>query len=639
MKRTIGIFAHVDAGKTTFSEQLLYNNGAMRQRGRVDDKNTALDTDDIEKERGITVFSGTSYFEYSGNTYYIIDTPGHSDFFPEARRTMPVIDAAVLLISASDLVQAHTELIWNRLKAYNIPTAIFINKSDLAQLSAEDMTAQIADRLSDDICLYNSEEFYEKLAEADEDYMEKYLSASYTDADTQKVLSKAFAKRDIFPLMYGSALKNHGIDEFMDMLSIAADEAADSKDGKCVAKVYKIVNDKSGNRIAFLKLISGKIKPKDKISFGETLETVNELRFYKGSRYELKPYAEAGDICAVTGLRTARPGDIIGDEYIPSEEKDISVLLSRLSANDETNISALLSAAKTLEDEEPSLRVIYNKDTAEIQLSTMGKIQLEILKAQFKSRFDIDAEFGKCEVIYKESILLPVCGYGHFEPLKHYAEVHLELIPKERGSGLSFSSKCHTDRLPESKQNLIEQYALDIEHKGILTCSPLTDIEIVLIAGAVHEKHTHGGDLMEASCRAIRQGLEYAKNILLEPYYDFSISVPTDYIGRLMTELSSKSAEYNPPETKGDVVTVKGRIPVSTAYEYFDELILSAKGRAQISASFGGYDICHNTDEVIAKIAYDKDSDRIHSSDSIFCSHGSGYPVPWYEAKSHMHIK
>lgn len=639
MKRTIGIFAHVDAGKTTFSEQLLFNNGAMRQRGRVDDKNTVLDTDDIEKERGITVFSGTSYFEYSDDTYYIIDTPGHSDFFPEARRTMPVIDAAVLLISASDLVQAHTELIWNRLKAYNIPTMIFLNKSDLAHLSIDDMTGEIARRLSEDICLFGSLEFYEKLAETDEKYMEKYLSSENTGEDTKRALASAFGQRKIFPLVYGSALKNEGMDEFNALLGMAMSYTENIDKGKSLAKVYKIVNDKNGNRIAFLRIISGILKPKDKIDFDGFTETVNEIRFYKGSRYELRPFAKAGDVCAVTGLRTARAGDIIGDEYIPSAEDDVSVLLSRLYANDGTNISALLAAAKVFEDEEPSLKVLYNNDTSEIQISTTGKIQLEILKAQFKSRFGIDVAFGKCEVHYKETIGKAVRGYGHFEPLKHYAEVHLELIPKERNSGLGFSSVCHTDKLPKDKQNLIEQYALGYEHRGILTCSLLTDVEIVLIAGAVHEKHTHGGDLMEATCRAVRQGLEYAENILLEPWYDFSISVPNDYVGRLMTELTARSADYTPPQTFVDIVTVKGRIPVGEAYEYFDELILYTKGRAQISASFGGYDVCHNSDEVIRRISYDKDSDRNHSSDSIFCSHGSGYPVPWYEAKEHMHIK
>lgn len=639
MKKTIGIFAHVDAGKTTFSEQLLFNNGSVRQRGRVDDKNTVMDTDEIEKERGITVFSGTSYFEYGNNKYYIIDTPGHADFFPEARRTMPVIDCAIVLVSASDSVQSHTQLIWNKLKKYNIPTVLFINKIDMEGVDTAKVLRDMKAQLSSDVCLYNSDEMLEALAEYDDEFMEKYLNSDFNSDDVIMSALVALKNRNIFPVFMGAALKNQGIDEFLKHFDSLTDFVQYDASKSLKAKVYKIINDKSGNRISFLKVMSGVLNVKDKLTIGELTETVNELRFYKGNRYENYLKAEAGDICAVTGLKNTHPGDIIGEEYFSCTDEDVSVLLTKVSANDDTHISKLLEALKIVEDEEPTLKVIYNNDTGEIQLTTMGKIQLEILKSQLLARFNIDAEFEKCSVLYKETIAKPVRGCGHFEPLKHYAEVHVDLRPSARNSGISFISECPTDVLTKDKQNLIEQYSLEGDHRGILTCSPLTDVEIVLKIGAVHEKHTHGGDLREALMRAVRHGLEYAENILLEPWYSYVVSVPTDFIGKLMTDLAAMSASYSSPETTGDRVIVKGRIPVAEAFYYFDELILFTKGKAQINAVFSGYDVCHNADEVIAKIAYDKDGDRINSSDSIFCSHGSGYIVPWYEARDKMHKK
>lgn len=639
MKKTIGIFAHVDAGKTTFSEQLLFNNGSVRKRGRVDDKNTALDTDDIEKERGITVFSGTSSFEYGNSTYYIIDTPGHSDFFPEARRTMPVIDFGIILVSATDSVQSNTELIWNRLKKYNIPTIFFINKTDAVGADTDTVITDLKTRLSQDICVFNSDDMAEKLSDCDEEFMEKYLGGTNDINDLYLSCSSLLKERKIFPLFYGSALKNDGIDDFMRHFDAISNFLCHNDSGICKAKVYKIVNDKDNNRISFLKIISGVLRVKDKINFKDATETINELRFYKGNRFELKKEAHAGDICAVTGLRSTHPGDIIGSEYIPSEETDVSVLQTSIKATPDVPLSKLLEVMKILEDEEPTLRVCVNNGTGEIELYATGKIQLEILKSQLLSRFNIDAKFSKCSVLYKETLDAAVRGCGHFEPLKHYAEVHIEIRPAKRNSGLSFKSECSTDKLTKDKQNQLQQYAVQCDHRGILTCSPLTDVEIVLLAGAVHEKHTHGGDLREALQRAVRHGLEYGKNILLEPWYEYSISVPAQFTGKLMTDLGLMSATYSAPETKGDMVTVKGVIPVSEAFEYFDELILFTKGKAQINASFCGYDTCHNPDEVINAIAYDKDSDRVNSSDSIFCSHGSGYIIPWYEAKDHMHIK
>ncbi len=638
MKKTIGIFAHVDAGKTTFSEALLFNNGSIRQRGRVDDKNTALDTDDIEKQRGITVFSGTSFFEYNNSTYYIIDTPGHSDFFPEARRTMPVIDYAVILISAADSVRGHTALIWNRLRSYNIPTVFFINKTDMDGVDTERVLEDMKLQLSQKVCMYNSETMYELTAESSEEFMEKYLDGTYTNDDAATAAVQAFHREEIFPVFCGSALKNDGIDEFMKYFDILTNVDSNISEAPCSARVYKILNDKSGNRVAFLRLISGTLNVKQKIAIGDNVETVNELRFYRGSRYELKDSASAGDICAVTGLKSVSPGDVIGHEYKKNTEADVSVLRTGVNAPD-VHVSALLDALKTIEDEEPTLRVEYDSHTSEVQICTMGKIQLEILQAQLLSRFGINAGFDKCSVLYKETVAEPIMGYGHFEPLKHYAEVHVELRPGQRNTGISFLSELSCDKLPKDKQNLIEQYSLEGDHRGILTCSPLTDVQIVLKAGAVHEKHTHGGDLKEALERAVRQALEYARNILLEPWYAYSISVPAEYIGKLMTDLCTMSATYESPETLGDRTYVRGLIPVAEAFEYFDELILFTKGKAQINATLSGYDVCHNADRVIEQIAYDKDSDRVHSSDSVFCSHGSGYIVPWHEAKGKMHIK
>ncbi len=637
MKKTIGIFAHVDAGKTTFSEQLLFNNGSVRQRGRVDDKNTVMDTDEIEKQRGITVFSGTSYFEYGDNKYYIIDTPGHTDFFPEARRTMPVIDCAVILISASDSVQSHTELIWNRLKKYDVPAVFFINKTDLDGINIDKVLSDMKTMLSENICLYGSDEMAELIADSNDEFMEKYLNGDFDDGDVIKYASKAVKNRGFFPVFTGTALKNEGIDGFMRIFDRLTDFICFDILKPLRAKVYKVVNDKGGNRISFSKIISGTLNVKDKLLTGDCAETVNELRIYKGSRYETVRFAEAGDICAIAGLKNVHPGDIIGEEFIPCSEEDVSVLLTKVTADEKTPVTKLLEAVKTIEDEEPALKVIYNNGTGEIQLATMGAIQLEILKSQLLLRFGIEADFEKCSVLYKETIKKPTLGCGHFEPLKHYAEVHVELRPAERNSGITFKSECPLDVLTKDKQNLIGQYCLEGDHRGILTCSPLTDVEIVLKIGAVHEKHTHGGDLREALMRAVRHGLEYGENILLEPWYEYSISVPTEFLGRLMTDLGTMNASCSSPETVGERTIVKGHIPVAKAFYYFDELILFTKGKAQINALFSGYDICHNSKEVIDKIAYDKDSDRVNSSDSIFCSHGSGYVVPWYEARSKMH--
>lgn len=643
MKKTIGILAHVDAGKTTFSEQLLFNTGRIRRAGRVDDKNTILDADAIERQRGITIFSDTANFDYNDSEYYIVDTPGHIDFTAETERALCVLDYAILLLSSVEGIQGHTETLWNMLKKHNIPVVFFINKTDRMGADAERVFEDIKRTFTENAVMYGSDDMIEKTAEKDDNLLEMYLSDNYNEQRWLDVQINLIKKRELFPCFFGSALNNEGIKEFLDGIDKLTKTSYDSS-ADFSARVYKIRYDNNGNRLTFMKIECGRLKVKTKLEFtdknGEQIfESINEMRKYSGSGFEPIHEAKAGEICAVTGLSQTKPGQVIGSSENIWKSDTVPMLVSKVFCDDAVAPVELVSKLRILEDEEPLLGVEWNSELQEIHIHVMGTIQLEVLQSVFLERFGINIHFGKCEVLYLETINNAVIGCGHFEPLKHYAEVHFKLEPLERGRGIQFESACSFDVLDRNWQNLIYTHIFEKEHRGVLTCSPITDIKITLLIGRTHLKHTHGGDLREASYRAIRQGLKKAECILLEPVYKFKITVPADYFGRVVTDIKRMSGEFGDPIMDEKSVTLSGILPVSEAMEYPKELISFTKGQGRITMMFGGYVNCHNTNEVIERIGYDAENDRENSADSIFCSHGSGYTVKWNEADGHMHCE
>ncbi|MEA5095009.1 MAG: translation factor GTPase family protein [Sedimentibacter saalensis] len=652
MKKTIGIFAHVDAGKTTFTEQLLYNTGSIRNLGRVDHKTSSMDTNEIEQNRGITIFADQGVFQYNNDTYYIIDTPGHMDFSAETERSMSALDYAILIISGSSGVQAHTTTLFKLLSSYNIPVFIFINKCDIESFNLQAITDDVKNKLTGDILYLNSaddiinQQTAEFAADRDEDFLESYLQDDYSAEDLLETVINIIKKRLCFPLMTGSALKGIGIQNFLDVFSsLSKTEYEEKEDNYFIGKVYKIRHDEKGMRLTFIKALSGKLRIKDEFTFikGEasSSEKVNEIRVYNGKKFENKNEILAGDVFAVVGLKSPICGTVIvsGETTIDgvSNFHLTAALKSKVNILDKTDVTILMEKLHILESEDPMLSVAFIKETENILISVMGKIQLEILEQVIKSRFGISVSFEKPQVEYKETIKSAVTGYGHFEPLRHYAEVKLTLEPTSRGSGLTYESQCHVDNLILNYQNTIENHVFEKVHKGILTGSPITDIKVVLRDGRAHIKHTVGGDFREATYRAIRQGLEKAESILLEPFYSFEIYAEETYMGRIMSDIQKLRGICEAPVLNCGNVYIKGRGPVESFMDYSVELISFTKGTGSISLMYDGYDVCENANDVILRIGYDKERDVENTSTSVFCAKGTSFTVPWYESEKYMH--
>lgn len=645
MNKSIGIFAHVDAGKTTFSEQLLFHSKSIRTRGRVDHKGAFLDSHKIEKERGITVFSDIGIFDYKDSKYFLIDTPGHIDFSPEMERAISVLDYAIVIVSAVEGVQGHTETVWKLLRKHHIPTFIFINKIDRVGARILEVIQELRRSLSKDITLFQSsnlnelrDEEAEFIAERDEELMELYFEEGYDSKTWKETLRTLIREEKIFICNKGSALEDEGVVEFMEIFHELTRTDYDSAD-KLTARVFKVKYDDKGNRVTFLKLLSGSLKVKDEIYYdvGEekVQEKVNEIRRYNGTKYQVCDEALAGEIIGVVGLIGLKAGMGIG---VKGEIYDmIPTLRAKVMFEEGLNPREVLKCFKILESEEASLNVTWSEEFQEIYISIMGKIQIEVLKEILLDRFNIKVEFGIPEILYKETMKGQVEGFGHFEPLRHYAEVHLKLEEGPRGSGITFENKCHNDFLTPGNQNLIRTHVFEREHKGILTGSTITDLKITLITGRAHNKHTEGGDFREATKRAIRQGFEKAEKVLLEPFYKFRMDVDLSLLGRVMSDIQKMSGTFNEPETFGNRVVIHGKGPVAEFMNYPLEFQAFTKGKGTLSMVFSGYEECHNAAEVIEKIGYKKDADPEYTSSSIFCAKGVGFSVPWDEAEGYMH--
>jgi len=646
MKKTIGILAHVDAGKTTFSEQVLYHTNSIRNRGRVDHKNSFLDIHNIERERGITIFSDQAIFEIGESTYYLIDTPGHMDFSSEMERALSILDYAILIISGVEGIQGHTETIWSLLRKYNVPTFFFINKLDRTGASLEKIIEEIRENLTSDLCYISKlndldDELIEFISERDDILLERYFNGDYNEKDWIISLKSLIKEGKIFPCLSGSALQDEGIDKFLS----AFNELTISnynEESNFSGRVYKIKYDENGTRLTFIKALNGSLKVRDEVSYGkenEIIEKVSSIRLYNGSKFSTIDKVVAGDVFAVTGLTRAKAGEGLGLLKDDINFNMVPTLMSKVIFDKSNNIKDVLRYFRILESEDPALNVIWNEVLQEIQVSIMGKIQLEVLKEVVNERFNLKIDFGPCEIMYKETIGNVTYGYGHFEPLKHYAEVHLKLESNNRGEGITFENKCHADDLTTGNQNLIKTHIFERNHHGLLTGSPITDIKFTLLTGRAHNKHTEGGDFREATFRAIRQGLEKTENILLEPYYKFKIDVELDYMGRIISDIQKLNGSFNPPDTRLNKVTITGRGPVSTFMDYSSEILTFTKGKGSINLIFDGYDVCHNTEEVIERLAYNKNADIEYSSSSVFCSKGQGVVVPWDKVEEYIHCE
>lgn len=636
----IGILAHVDSGKTTLSEGLLYTSGAIRRLGRVDHRDAFLDTDEIERDRGITIFSKEAVFEYQDTSFTLLDTPGHVDFSTEAERTLSVLDYAILVISGTDGVQNHTETLWRLLERYNVPTFIFVNKTDL-NVDRNGVMEELKYRLCDGCIDFGADrgdaDFLDALAMCDENIMNSFLSDGSVKTED---IRNAIAKRNVFPCFFGSALKLDGVKEFLYGLNLYTRRLI--YDDNFGARVFKISEDADGTRLTHMKITGGKLRVKEQLTGNKKTEwtdKVNQIRIYSGTKFTAVDEAEAGVVCAVTGLTKTYAGEGIGNMPDAKEAVLESVLTYRIDLPPEIDVTTALASLRQLEVEDPQLKIIYSEQLREIHTQVMGEVQLEVLERIIQERFGFKVTFSHGSIAYKETISTPAEGVGHYEPLRHYAEVHLLLEPAERGSGMQFVSDCPQDELDRNWQRLILTHLKEKQHIGVLTGSPITDIKITLVAGRAHQKHTEGGDFRQATYRAVRHGLKMAESILLEPYYEFHLEIPTECVGRAMTDIGQMGGEFNSPETVGEMTRISGNAPVSTMRDYSKEVIGYTRGRGRLNCILSGYDICHNADEVIAETGYDFDTDLENPADSVFCSHGAGFTVKWNEVYDHMHVE
>lgn len=632
----LGIFAQVDAGKTTLSEALLYKTGALRTLGRVDRGDAHLDTHELERARGITIFSKQARFETERLAVTLLDTPGHADFAPEAERVMPVIDCALLLVSGTDGVQGHTLTLWRLLQHYGVPVVLFFNKMDLPGADRAALLADARTALSDRCAALDDAE---SVALSSEALLEHFLNTGALD---DALAADAVAKRELFPCLFGSARQLDGIDELLRALERLAPVPV--YPAELSARVYQIAHDPQGNRLTFLKVTGGTLAVRSAVRChrpdGEPLEAkVTQLRLYSGAEFEAVQQVPAGDVCAVLGLSGLLAGDTLGDAA-PDRGAALEPVMSyciRLPADLDPQLA--LPKLRLLEEEEPQLRMVWDARLREIRVQLMGAVQLEILQSLIRMRFGWDVTFDTGRISYRETIAAPVEGVGHFEPLRHYAEVHLILAPLPQGSGLVFDTVCSEDVLDRNWQRLILTHLQEKQHLGVLTGSPVTDLRITLAAGRAHLKHTEGGDFRQATYRAVRQGLMKAESILLEPYYAFRLTVPPEQIGRAISDIRAKSSSFDPPvETPGGTL-LQGRAPVSELRDYARDVAAYTRGRGRLSCEVAGYFPCHNTEAVVAALAYDPAADLENTPDSVFCSHGAGITIPWDQVEENMHLE
>lgn len=634
VKTVIGILAHVDAGKTTLSEALLYNAGITKALGRVDKGNAYLDTDELEKQRGITIFSKQAEFIWKDLEVTLVDTPGHVDFSAEMERTLQILDYAILVISASNGVQSHTRTLWELLKMYKVPTIIFVNKMDMPDTDKALLLSELKSKL-DDSCIdfTDIQEVMsnEEVAMTNESLMEEFLSCGKIDIEDIK---RGISDREIFPCHFGSALKNDKIIDLLDGLNTYIDEK--KYPDKFSAKVYKINRDSQGNRLTYIKVTGGVLRVKDIIDDSE--EKINQIRIYSGDKYRTANEIYSGEVCAVTGLTKTYSGENLG---IENDNNDVilePVLMYRVVLPQEIDAAMMLPKLKQLEEEDPTLAIKWNEDLKEIQVCLMGEVQIEILKKLVLDRFKVAIEFDQGNVVYKETISNTVEGVGHFEPLRHYAEVHLRLEPGEIGSGLTFETECSEEILAKNWQRLILTHLQEREHKGVLTGSGITDMKITLVSGRAHLKHTEGGDFRQATYRAVRQGLKMAQSVLLEPYYDFRLEIPTEMLGRAMTDIERIYGKINPPENYGEYSVITGYAPVVTIRKYREDIAAYTKGQGKITCTLKGYLPCHNQEEIVEAYGYDSEADTFNPTGSVFCAHGAGFYVSYDKVYEYMHI-
>lgn len=634
VKTVIGILAHVDAGKTTLSEALLYNAGITKALGRVDKGNAYLDTDELEKQRGITIFSKQAEFIWKDLEVTLVDTPGHVDFSAEMERTLQILDYAILVISASNGVQSHTRTLWELLKMYKVPTIIFVNKMDMPDTDKALLLSELKSKL-DDSCVdfTDIQEVMsnEEVAMTKESLMEEFLSCGKIDIEDIK---RGISDREIFPCHFGSALKNDKIIDLLDGLNTYIDEK--KYPDKFSAKVYKINRDSQGNRLTYIKVTGGVLRVKDIIDDSE--EKINQIRIYSGDKYRTANEIYSGEVCAVTGLTKTYSGENLG---IENDNNDVilePVLMYRVVLPQEIDAAMMLPKLKQLEEEDPTLAIKWNEDLKEIQVCLMGEVQIEILKKLVLDRFKVAIEFDQGNVVYKETISNTVEGVGHFEPLRHYAEVHLRLEPGEIGSGLTFETECSEEILAKNWQRLILTHLQEREHKGVLTGSGITDMKITLVSGRAHLKHTEGGDFRQATYRAVRQGLKMAQSVLLEPYYDFRLEIPTEMLGRAMTDIERIYGKINPPENYGEYSVITGYAPVVTMRKYREDIAAYTKGQGKITCTLKGYLPCHNQEEIVEAYGYDSEADTFNPTGSVFCAHGAGFYVSYDKVYEYMHI-
>lgn len=636
----VGLLAHVDAGKTTLAEALLYRAGTIRSLGRVDHGDAFLDFEAIERERGITIVSKPASVVYEDVCYTLLDAPGHVDFAAEAERTMQVLDAAVLVIAANEGVRGHTKTLWRLLEHYGVPTLVFVNKCDLAGSDGNDVLAGLATALSDgcvDYARVGDADVQETLAMADEGALEELLEDGCLSSAT---VQRLFLHREFFPCLFGAALRMDGIDDLLRALGELLPERAWPKEFG--ARVFKVSHGKNGERITWLRVMGGTLHAKEVLEGtmpnGDLwTNKVDQLRVYNGARYEVVREVLAGSICAVSGLAHTMPGSGLGT-LTKSNTPVLSAVLDYAVQPLDCEPHALYEALRVLADEDPLLGVTWNEESQESRVQLMGAVQLEILQERLRNEAGIEVSFGAGSILYKETIAAPIEGVGHFEPLRHYAEVHVLLEPLPRGSGMQFGTVCMEDDLDRNWQRLILTNAMERPHKGVLIGAPITDMRITLVAGRAHAKHTEGGDFRQATYRAIRQGLMQAQSVLLEPWYSFELEVPAQKIGKALSDLQRMGAEFGAPTLEGDMAALQGRVPVSEVGEYALQVNAYTGGNGRLFLTPGGYEPCHNATEVVAQAAYDPEADLSHTPDSVFCSHGAGYTVKWRDVPECAHV-
>ena len=641
----VGLLAHVDAGKTTLAEAMLAEAGAIRAPGRVDDGSTHLDTDAMERERGITIFSSTAALDWAGTHLMLVDAPGHVDFSAEAERTIAALDAAILVVGANDGVQGHTETLWDLLERHGVPTFVFVSKCDLENLGREGLLAELSARLSPaclDACalLAGDAAATEEAAASDEAAMEEFLESGALAACT---LVRLVAARDVFPVFFGAALRGEGVRDLLDgMCELLAERDWPEE---FAARVYRVSRGARGERLAWVKVTGGSLRAKVQLAGSDRgvswQEKANEVRLYQGASFETVTEVPAGRVCAVTGLTHVMPGSALGAEAAGERPMLAPVLSYQVIPEPGTDVTALERALRELAGEDPMLGVTWHEELQEAHVQLMGEVQQDVVAALLRERYGMSVTFGPGGILYKETVTAPVEGVGHFEPLRHYAEVRLLVEPLPRGSGVEFGTRCSTDDLDLNWQRLILTNAMERDHLGVLTGSPLTDVRVTLLAGRAHAKHTEGGDFRQATYRAVRQALMGARERgecqLLEPWYRFRLAVPAERVGRALTDLTRMAAEFGAPEPSGDLSRITGEVPASEVGEYALEVARYTGGRGRLSLELAGYRECHNADEVVAAAGYDPEADLPNTPDSVFCSHGAGHTVKWADVPAHAH--